>query len=165
MRVELERGVVFRLANISNDFPPDSEKLQPAHIALSDRDKQVAARKGLPPSLSVFDLARCSVRQAKVIRPSDHEAVGFGFQVPDILAIQVADLPGLRVVEVPLDPPESELPGADGHCGIEGLHRPEGLPNGKLLFRALRTRLADCSFRLSERHADAACESPLVTEG
>jgi hypothetical protein len=151
MDEELENGIVFRLANVSNDFPPDSEKLQPAHLAISDRDRQAAAKAGAPPSCSVFDFARCSVSQARVVRPSDKEAIGFGFLVPEVIAIRVGELPGLRVFRVPLEPPESLLPGADGHCGIVGLDRPTGMPNGKNLFYALRAKLADCSFRLERQ--------------
>jgi hypothetical protein len=151
MSEELLRGVVFRLANVSNDFPPDSPQLQPIHVALSDRDKEIARKKGLPPTLSVFDRALCSVAQSKVIRPNDKRAIAFGFSVPDILTVQMPGLPALRVWRVLLDPPESELPGAAGHCGIEGLDRQEGLPNGKQLFRALRAKLAERSFRLAEQ--------------
>lgn len=151
MDEELERGLVFRLANIKNDFPPNSRKLQPAHLAIDDHDRQAAARKKIPPSCSVFDIERCSVSQAKVIRPSDHEALGFGLQVLEVLAIRVGDLPGLRVFRVPLDSPASELAGANGHCGIVGLDRPSGMPNGKNIFYALRTKLADCSFLLEDQ--------------
>jgi hypothetical protein len=148
MKEDLDSGVVFRLANVKSDFPPHSEKLQPAHLAISERDRQAAAQKNEEPSCSVFDIERCSVKEAKVIRPSDHEAIGFGFQVPEIVSIRVADLPGLRVLRVPLEPPASALAGADGHCGIVGLNRPNNMPNSKNLFYALRVKLADCSFRL-----------------
>jgi hypothetical protein len=151
MDEELEGGVVFRLANIKNDFPPNAKKLQPAHLAIVDRDRHFAAQKNIPPSCSVFDVERCSVSQAKVIRPSDHEAIGFGLRVPEILTIRVGELPGLRVFRVPLDPPESELAGAVGHCGIVGLDRPVGRANGKNLFFALRTKLADLSFPLEDQ--------------
>lgn len=40
------------------------------------------------------------------------------------------------------------MPGADGHCGIEGLARSPGEP--KALYRELRVRLADVSFRLPD---------------
>jgi hypothetical protein len=48
------------------------------------------------------------------------------------------------VLRDPLDLLLSELPGADGHCGIEGLHRSPG--EEKRLYRELRVRLADVSF-------------------
>lgn len=148
MDEHLEDGVVFRLANIKNDFPPNSEKLQPAHLAITEGDRVAAAKKNAPPTCSVFDTEKCTVAQARVIRRSDHEAIGFGFKVAEVIVVWVDGLPRLRVLRVPLDPPESALEGADGHCGIAGLDRIAGLPNGRNIFYALRTKLADLSFRL-----------------
>jgi len=150
---ELVSGVVFRLANVKRDFPPDSLKLQPSHLGFSEGDRQEAADKKTAPYLSVFDIAKCTVGQARIIRPSENQANGYGFEIEKILAIQVGGLPNLKlsVIPVPLDPPKSELPGAIGHCGFFGLQRPEGLPNGKNLYSALRTKVADCSFRLDDQ--------------
>lgn len=147
----LEDGIVFRLANTTNDFPPHSEKLQPAHLTITERDRAAATKSKSHPTCSVFDRDRCSVAQAKVIRGRDREATAFGFRVADIIIIWVEGLPGLQALRVPLDPPDSELAGADGHCGIAGLNRPEGMPNGKNLFYALRAKLADRSFRLADQ--------------
>ena len=137
---ELEEGVVFRLATIKETFPPDSPRLHVAHFDLSDRDKERN-----PPLLSVFDGSRTTVNQAEAIRGVEAESAAFGLRVEVILGIRVADLRPLRVLRDPLDPPLSELPGADGHCGIDGLHRLPG--EEKRLYRELRVRLADVSFR------------------
>jgi hypothetical protein len=137
---ELEKGIVFRLATIKDTFPPDSPRLHVAHLELSERDKERD-----PPLLSVFDGGRTTVRQAEVIRGVDAESAAFGFYVETIRSLRIAGLRSLRVVRDPLEPPASALPGADGHCGIEGLHRAPG--DEKRLYRELRVRLADESFR------------------
>jgi len=145
---ELERGVVFRLARVTDDFPPDTPKLKSVHLELSSRDRLHAERTGRSALLSVFDVERCTVAQARTIWGGDAESSAFGFEVKEIRILRVEGLPPLRVLRDPLDPPESELPGAVGHCGIAGLERPAGAP--KMLYRELRTRLADLSFRLVE---------------
>lgn len=145
---ELERGVVFRLARVTDDFPPDSPKLKSVHLELSSRDRLHAERTGRPALISVFDVERCTVAQARTIWSVDVESSAFGFEVERIRKLPVEGVPPLKVVRDPLDPPESQLPGAEGHCGIEGLEWPAGAP--KMLYRELRTRLADLSFRLSD---------------
>jgi hypothetical protein len=45
---ELEEGSVFRLANITHTFPPDSPKPLPVHFAPSSADKERALETGLP---------------------------------------------------------------------------------------------------------------------
>lgn len=137
---ELEEGIVFRLATIKDTFPPDAPKLHVSHLELSARDKERDS-----PLLSVFDGSRTSVRQAEVIRGVTAESAAFGFRVEVIRGIQISGLQRLRVLRDPLDPPLSELPGAEGHCGIDGLHRAPG--EEKKLYREMRVRLADESFR------------------
>jgi hypothetical protein len=138
--MELERGIVFRLATIKDTFPPGSPKLHVAHLELSDRDK---ARN--PPLLSVFEGLRTTVEQAKAIRGVSAESAAFGLRVEGIRTVQVEGVAaGLRVLRDLLEPPLSEMPGADGHCGIDGLHRRPGEP--KQRYRELRVRLADQSF-------------------
>ena len=143
---ELQDGVVFRLALIKHDFPPDSPTLRFWHLELSENDKAHAARTGQPPRLSVFDAERTTVEQAQAIWGVEKESAAFGLRVPEIRALHVAELASLRVVRDPLARPLGDLPGADGHCGIEGLARRPGDP--KALYRELRVRLADLSFRL-----------------
>ncbi|MFL6194974.1 MAG: hypothetical protein ACJ75H_12435, partial [Thermoanaerobaculia bacterium] len=116
-----------------------------------------AARTGQPPRLSVFDAGRTLVEEAQAIRGVEDESQAFGLLVTEVRALRVADLPPLRVVRDPLEPPLAEMPGADGHCGIEGLARPPGEP--KSLYRELRVRLADLSFRYVLRAGSLARHS------
>ena len=149
--MELEQGVVFRLATIKSTFPPDSPKLHVGHLELSERDKARPL-----PLLSVFEGTRTTVRQAEAIRGVAAESAAFGLRIEEVRAIEVAGLPRLRVLRDPLDPPECDLPGAEGHCGIAGLYRQPTEP--KLLYKELRVRLADLSFR----YYDEMCQvSPL----
>lgn len=138
--MDLEHGIVFRLATIKESFPPNSLKLNVGHFELSERDKERT-----PPLLSVFEGAKTTVEQATVIRGAAGESASFGLRVEEVLAIEVQGLPRLRVLYDPLEPPKCDLPGADGHCGIEGLYRPPSQP--RKLYRELRVRLADKSFR------------------
>jgi len=145
---ELQEGLVFRLATIKHDFPPNSPTLRFWHFELSENDRAHAARTGRPPRLSVFDPERTTVAQARAIWGVQREAAAFGLEVREIRAIQVPGSIPLRVVRDPLEPPLAEMPGAYGHCGIEGLARGPGEP--KAVYRELRVRLADLSFRLPD---------------
>lgn len=145
---ELLDGLVFRLAAIKHDFPPDSPALRFWHFELSENDRARAERTGLPARLSVFDSERTTVAQARAIWGVEKESAAFGFRVPEIRAVHVSGLEPLRVVRDPLDSPLAEMPGAEGHCGIEGLARRPGEP--KALYRELRVRLADLSFRFTD---------------
>jgi hypothetical protein len=78
----------------------------------------------------------------------EKESAAFGLRVPEIRAVHVSGLAPLRVVRDPLESPLAEMPGANGHCGIEGLARRPGEP--KALYRELRVRLADLSFRFAD---------------
>lgn len=146
---ELTTGVVFRLATIKHTFPPDSEKLHVVHLELSENDKSQAVERGTPPLLSVFEADRTTVSQAEVIRGVPKESLAFGWRVPEIRSL---DVPGvsrqLRILRDPLDPPLADLPGADGHCGIEGLDRKPG--EDRTIYKELRVRLADISFRFRD---------------
>jgi hypothetical protein len=75
---ELRDGVVFRLATVKQDFPPDSPSLRFWHFELSQKDRDHAARTGKPPRLSVFDTVRTTVAQARAIRGVEKEAAAFG---------------------------------------------------------------------------------------
>lgn len=143
---ELTTGVVFRLATIKNTFPPDSEKLHVLHLELSENDKRHAAERGAPALLSVFDAARTTVVQAEAIRGVPEPSLAFGLRVPEVRSLTVPGMRRpLRVVRDPLEPPLSDVPGAEGHCGIEGLERLPG--EDRKIYRELRVRLADLSFR------------------
>lgn len=151
---ELEEGVVFRLANIKETFPPDSQKLHVAHLELSERDK---AQK--PPRLSVFDCFKTSISEAQAIRGVSAESVAFCLRVDDIRAASLPELEPLKVWRDPLEPPADEMPGAGGHCGITGLFRKPG--TNKLLYKEIRVHLADKSFRYNH----PADSKPLAVPG
>ncbi|HET9228500.1 MAG TPA: hypothetical protein VFR31_17620 [Thermoanaerobaculia bacterium] len=143
---ELTTGVVFRLATIKHTFPPDSEKLHVLHLELSENDKRQAAERGAPALLSVFDAARTTVSQAEAIRGVPEESLAFGLRVPEVGSLTVPGMrQPLRIVRDPLEPPLSAMPGAEGHCGIEGLERLPG--EDRKIYRELRVRLADLSWR------------------
>jgi hypothetical protein len=146
---ELERGIVFRLATVKESFPPDSPRLHVSHFDLSENDKRDGERRGRPPLLSVFDGERTLVEQAVLIRGVEADSAAFGVHVEHVCRVQVAGLSrSLRVLRDPLEPPASELPGAEGHCGIEGLDRRPG--EEKRLYREARVLLADASFRYQD---------------
>ena len=143
---ELTTGVVFRLATIKHTFPPDSEKLHVLHLELSENDKRQSAERGTPALLSVFDAAWTTVAQAEAIRGVAQESLAFGLRVPEVRSLTVSGMrQPLRIVRDPLEPPLSTLPGAEGHCGLEGLERLPG--EDRKIYRELRVRLADLSFR------------------
>jgi hypothetical protein len=143
---ELTTGVVFRLATIKHNFPPGSEKLHVVHLELSENDKSQALQRGTPPLLSVFDSSRTTVAQAEAIRSVPGDSLAFGLRVPEVRSLVVLGTrQPLRVLRDPLDPPLSSFPGADGHCGIQGLDRRPG--EDRKAYKELRVRLADLSFR------------------
>jgi len=143
---ELERGIVFRLATLKETFPPDSPKLHVAHFDLSENDKRDGERRGRVPLLSVFDGERTLVEQGIVIRGIEAASAAYGLRVESVRSVRVLGFARpLRVLRDPLEPPLSELPGAEGHCGIEGLDRRPG--EEKRLYREVRVLLADASFR------------------
>jgi hypothetical protein len=143
---ELTTGVVFRLATVKHTFPPGSEKLHVVHLELSENDKAQAVQRGTSPLLSVFDGSRTTVAQSEVIRGVPGDCLAFGFRVQEIGSLAVFGMrQPLRVLRDLLDPPLSGFPGADGHCGIEGLDRRPG--EDRKIYKELRVRLADLSFR------------------
>jgi hypothetical protein len=146
---ELERGIVFRLATLKETFPPDSPRLHVSHFDLSENDKTEGERRGRPPLLSVFDGQRTLVAQAVQIRGVEAESAAFGLRVEHVRSVRVIGLSrSFRVLRDPLGTPASELPGAEGHCGIEGLDRRPG--EEKRLYREVRVLLADASFRYQD---------------
>lgn len=143
---ELESGAVLRLARVGDDFPADASTPLRKHFDLSSDDKRAAA-SGQPVLLSVWDLNRTTVGQAKAFRPDGGESVAFRLEVPRLRAIGVADgSRHLRVFRAPLSSPDVGKPGADGHCGIHGLERPSG--EEKKIVKELQVRLTEIAVRL-----------------
>jgi hypothetical protein len=152
---EFTTGVVFRLATIKHTFPPDSEKLHVVHLELSENDKAQAVQRGTPPLLSVFDGSRTTVAQAEAIRSVPGDSLAFGLWVQEVGVLNFLGMrQPLRVLRDPLDPPLSGFPGADGHCGIEGLDRRPG--EDRKIYKELRVRLADLSFRYRDGMSEEA---------
>jgi hypothetical protein len=145
---EILEGVVFRLANVTNDFPQDASKPLPSHFEPSTADKERSLALGHPVLLSVFDRSRTTVAEAEALRTTKKATAAFGLEVARVRELGVPERPrAFRVLRDPLEAPQSEAPGADGHCGIEGLHRPTG--ESRRLYRALRSQVADLAFRLA----------------
>ncbi len=135
---------VFRLVKHTAElFPPDAEKPLPSAFALSADDKREGVDRGRQALLSVWDLTLTTVEEGKQLRNVDAEMTAFGLLVDDIEAIQVDDF-SMDVLHDPL-PPELG-PGANGHCGIQGLDKPKGTP--KAFFKQLRFLLVESCFKI-----------------
>lgn len=140
-REEVLSGSVFRLAPVKGSFPANSRKPRPDHFRPSTKEKEVARQRGEPTLLSAFDVSRTTVAEAQDLRTSSGPTVAFRLNVPDVRRLPRPDGRGyLRVLRDPL-PELAGRPGADGHCGIEGLARPSGAQ--KAAYKALRSRLCD----------------------
>lgn len=138
---ELLDGSVCRLVKVSNSFPPDSRVPRVTDFDLSSQDKSEATKRGTEPLLSVFDEDRTTLSQAKAIYGSPEACIGFGLSIEGIRKIRIPNTPEyLRVLRDPLPEPSANLPGADGHCGIKGLHRPRGAPKADYKFLRLKLR-------------------------
>lgn len=139
---ELTKGSVCRLVKLSPRFPPGSTVPRVDDFVPSTREKEDADKRGSTPLLSVFDEERTTLDQAKNIYGSPNDSIGFGLSVKEIRKIRI---PGknssLRVIRDPLPTEMAELPGASGHCGIEGLHRPAG--SRKTDYKYLRVKLVE----------------------
>lgn len=163
---ELGEGTVFRLAKVTDEFRRDSSKPLAEHFRPTPDDRKIAAATGKPVRLSVFDLVRTTVRQAREMRRTGGETISFGLRVEEVRSIQI---PGtsrsLRVIRDPFgeielpDSPEleqlradlakmAEMPGADGHCGIEGVG--DDICQNTRDRKNLRAMLLRKSFRIAE---------------
>lgn len=115
-------AVVVRAVSRKAQFIPEGARL-PTHCAFepSDVDKEEAQSGNHPVRLSVYDTALTTPEQAVGFRSV--EAVPF--LLPVGIAAEIAKRYNehrFRVVRDP-DDPSAHGPGADGHCGIEGLER------------------------------------------
>ena len=126
-----ETAKVFRLVPpIDGYYDAGRDKPHPTAFVLSTED-----RKQNPQRLTVWDVARTTVKQARRIH-GNPDTKAFAL---DVLKIRQVGNERLDVVEDPL--PSNSGTGADGHCGITGLHRISGEP--KVERQYLRSRLAD----------------------
>ena len=114
-----------------------------------------ADKKRKPIRVSVFDEERTTCAEAVAIRRKvavrSSRYVVYGFAVADAVAAGQAYDVNVRVVRdlKHLDTEVAELPGADGHCGIEGLE--DEAASDADTARALRDDLASrCSEKYNE---------------
>jgi hypothetical protein len=146
---ELSSGKVLRLCPTGESFPPSSRKASPAHFEPSSEEKAIAENSDRSVLVSVFDLSRTTVSQARGFHRRGAMTLPFWLCVEEIRKIIV---PGrsesLRVLRDPLEPPLRERPGADGHCGILGLGRVKGEPSANR--KVARSKLADMAQFLEE---------------
>ncbi len=143
---EIKAGSVFRLVKISNEFPPDSTDATAAHFKPSTRDVEHAKATGKPVLLSVWDRELATFQQA-CNAFGQEDCVAFELNVADIRRIRAPERERpLLVFRDPLDPPASQLPGAEGHCGIAGLVRQQG--EGRAVYRNLRRQLLKLAVRM-----------------
>ena len=142
----LRSGKVFRLAKVQDSFPPNSDKPRVDHFSPSSREKALA-----PVLVSVFDLARTTPDQARALRTSSDPTLAFSLLVEGINSIRTqGSTRSLRVIRDPLPVALGSRPGADGHCGLQGLHRQGRSKKEKLIVKDLRARLCDLAELIRE---------------
>lgn len=130
---------VFRLVRQTDRFIPAGKPgLNGAAFEPSSDDKAEAEAHQQPVRVSVWETLLTTVIQAQAFRAVP-DTIPYRLSVSDVVATKEKLQPNgrLRVVADPLNDPK---PGANGHCGIEGLDR---LPSeGGLIYKALRDELA-----------------------
>jgi hypothetical protein len=147
---ELRTGSVIRLAKVGDDFPSDSHHPRPGHFVPSTPEREIEDRTGIL-LISVFDRSRTTVAQARQIRRAEGEFAAFELDVIKICSIEIPEsnpLRSLRVVRDPIEPELAAMPGANGHCGIEGLgKKPCPVKSNR---KKLRSKLCDIAVRLPD---------------
>lgn len=150
-----EAEVVRLVSHIDEHFPPDAEKPLPATFGLTPDDIAEGTSRNRPPLLSVFDIGKTTLPEARAIRAAmarragrvPKQMTGFGLKVSDVISIAVpGEQPRLRVIEDPL--PAEWGSGAAGHAGIQGLQPRPSQANEKNKLKEIRRRLVDACFRL-----------------
>jgi hypothetical protein len=100
---------------------PNGEVFRP-----SSKDQEDAKARGGPVRVTVWDSQLTTPSQAKAFWGRSERAIAFELPVSGVVQLrQRYHRPELRVVRDPLDDPR---PGAQGHCGFEGLDRKSGQP-------------------------------------
>ncbi len=118
--------VVFRLFSLN--FVPDGQRYPNGEaFAPSDVDKADAKKRGIPIRVSVWDRDMTTPLQAKSIWGINKPAIAFALRVSDVIQLRTdRGWSRLSIVSDPLE--DSDIPGAEGHCGFEGLDRMKGEP-------------------------------------
>ncbi|MGH9322442.1 MAG: hypothetical protein ACRD3V_21475 [Vicinamibacteria bacterium] len=146
---ELLDGAVIRLAKVKDTFPADSIKPLEIHFDPSSDEKSLAEATGKPLRISEWDHSRTSVSEAQAIVGLGVERIAFALRVAEVRSIRIPGTTNhLRIVRDPIDPPLAHMPGANGHCGLEGLGK-ELCPQ-KDAFRFLRSKLKDLASRITD---------------
>ena len=137
--------VVFRLVRINKlEFvPPGVEKPLPSAFELSSDD-----RKDPIPLLTVWDHAKSSISQVNAIRNDEGGSnKAFALRAADVEK-KVSFHDGSHPLHVVRDPLDLSLPGADGHCGISGLHKRHG--EQTQWYKSLRVQLVDLCWPIDD---------------
>ncbi len=116
---ELDKGVVLRVPKMLRSEAHRVPNY--SHFRPSSGDKKESKEKGIPVRISVWDSERTT--------PT--EAIGFRIQDPEDLIVVGLDVESVTAISIPSsdrflaivrDPLLSDArPGADGHCGLQGL--------------------------------------------
>ncbi len=132
--------VLLRLPRPPADYIQDRFRPSERDFIASSEDKEHAASHGVPVRVSVWDSTRTTAQQAATFR-------GGSVLVIRVRARAVRDagqsegMPA-QVVYDTLSEPESAMPGADGHAGIEGLSAAGASKKTKESLRRLRHAIA-----------------------
>lgn len=145
MTVSLPNGaIVFRMtASVLSHCLPHTDLIP------NSTDKSKAATCGLPVRVTVWDSARTSEGEASALRPGTQAFSFFYLNVSAIGDLQAAY--GWLDLDAVEDPNEADAgkPGANGHCGLEGLERKPGEPR-----RDYHTRLGRLANKFWRRKPD-----------
>jgi len=149
----LIEGQVFRLAKLGGGhFKQGAKKPHPAFFKPSSDDEREAKEKGTSVRLTVWDCERTSIEQCRAIRKFNAaiETVAIALLVDSVNSIGIPEQShSLRVVRDPLDDPAvAAMPGAKGHCGIEGLGKDTNLCSNER--KVVRDKLVEKAFLLDE---------------
>ena len=134
-----DRNVLRLVRNIPIFLPegmrfPTGDAFRP-----TDEDKKEARERGRAVRVSVWDLSLTTIPQARAFRLTRDGQRSFCLQVASVIKVR-NEWNETRLCVVADPRPDHEGPGADGHCGIEGLDKP---PQGrKVIQRALLDALA-----------------------
>jgi|GEM_PF-1563521 len=141
-------AVVLRIVPTTNIFIPEGAPYPTGEAFNPSTDEKAdAVKTGNPVRVSVWDRSRTTVKQAVGFRGRT-DVRAYSLDVAQIEALRDKfQRASLRVVR---DPDPALLgPGADGHCGIEGLVRINGEPRPVVrdLLHELSKLLVDASDR------------------
>ena len=141
-------GHVLRTGAGRKGIAPFQSRAQPDDFLPSSEDKRIAEETGKEVLVSVFDCERTTLIQCLAIRLIPPATPVFRLSVPGIREINVPEQSRpLRVVRDPLAMPWALFPGADGHCGIAGIHRSPG--GSRTALRLILNKLVDLSVFVS----------------